>query len=141
MPDESQARVLDRRRESGPTPRVPAAMERHLQTVLVAVVCGLLAWMGNKVTSTSETVAALRAENRVQITALENEIKRLEAGVARAYTAADSLRELSYRDEAINALEERIRYLERQFTGPPWTVPLPPVKPMPAPPERRGENR
>lgn len=141
MPDESQVRVLDRRRETGPAPRVPAAMERHMQTVLVVVVCGLLAWMGNKVTTTSEILSALRAENRVQISALESEIRRLEAGVARAYTAADSLRELSYRDEAINALEERIRYLERQFTNPPWSVPLPVPKPIPPSPERRRGDR
>lgn len=99
----------------------------------------VLAWMGHKVTSTSENLGALRAENRVQIGSLQSELAEVKMQLDRSYSLRDSLRELSYRDAAINALDERVRYLERQVghSIPPWVTPL--QEPMPKPPDNRRE--
>lgn len=140
MADESNAPFLDRRRESGPAPRVPSALERHIQTVLAALMMAVLAWMGHKVTSTGETLAALRAESRVQIETLQLELSEVKMQLDRSYSLRDSLRELSYRDAAINAIDERVRYLERQigYSVPPWITTQ--QEPLPKPPDNRRES-
>lgn len=114
---EGEQRILDRRRDTGPAPLVPSALERHIQTVLVALLCGVLAWVGNKVTETSEVVSALRAESTVRIDRLQAEMQEVKEKVSRAYSVADALRDLGYRDTIINGLQERVRDLESRLNS------------------------
>lgn len=112
----------DRRRESGHAPTVPSALERHIQTVVVAVMCALLAWMGNKVASTGEIVAALRAESIARIDRLQAEMAEVKQQLDSAYLMRDALRDLSYRDTMLDSLKARIRDLEQRLGTRYWQI-------------------
>lgn len=98
----------------------------NINTAMLAITVALLAWFGNKVTTTSEQVAAMKAtmDSRLEILAqtvssLESEADKLNAVVAKAYSKEDAHWDISQLKQTIDAqiksLERRVGSIERQM--------------------------
>ncbi|HML29179.1 MAG TPA: hypothetical protein PKE16_10135 [Hyphomicrobium sp.] len=96
-----------------PKPSFSHAIERHIQTILLTVVCGLLAWNYSTTQQAQVDLAALRAQTEQ----LRADVNKLQATVER--TAADTYsRTQATADRValelkIDKLDERVRTLER----------------------------
>lgn len=82
------------------------SMERHLQTFLIAVAVGLVAWFGNKVTTLGETT--IQTKTSVENTA--QQVRDLKADIT---GVRDQLREFYLRSEAERVHGEITAWLRR----------------------------
>lgn len=84
------------------------AWERHLQSLLMVMVAGLIGWVGLSITGIRED--NVRMSER--ISALTATVERLEERLSISLTAPQVQRELEARDMRIEDHEKRIRTLE-----------------------------
>ncbi len=87
-------------------------LERHIQTVLAAVIVALLSWGGFTLTEVSLQTAVLAervATLSVKVAALE---QKVDKGTEDRYRAADARRDLALRDQRLQTLEQRLARLE-----------------------------
>lgn len=102
------------------------SMERHIQTVLAALIIGLVGWVGVSVTTISSNQAAMS----VQVSRLESDVNRLtnkiEGGILpRTQSAIDSLQAQIDRHEKqfgtiwprLREMKERVQALEPKDSG------------------------
>lgn len=85
------------------------AMERHIQSVLVAVCVALLGWLAYNTSQQGEQIASLTATIR----GLEGQISILNAQTTDRYPASRAAIDLTVRDREIDDLKSRLRELER----------------------------
>lgn len=92
------------------SPEVSRTMERHIQTVLAAILIGLVGWVGLTVTGNREQIS--RVEER--LTFMNDTIKDLKAEISRR---DDIVAEVPHLITKTNRLELRVEQLERQLMG------------------------
>jgi len=91
-----------------PTPRQPMNItEKHVQTVLIAVIIGLLSWVGNSVTATNNEVIRLQE----QIRTLNSEMSDLKSSSKDGNVAWSQMNAST--SEAVHNLENRVTILEQ----------------------------
>ena len=87
-------------------------MERHIQTVLAAMMIGLIAWVGISVTSSRETIAGLK----VTTSQLEKTVSDMKTEVRQAvynnYTDVDAQRDKTEIKREIHDVKNRLNNLE-----------------------------
>ena len=81
--------------------------EKHVQTVLIAVIIGLLSWVGNSVTATNNEVIRLQE----QIRTLNGEMTDLKSSAKDGNAAWSSM--VANTNSAIHNLENRVTVLEQ----------------------------
>lgn len=91
-------------------------LERHIQTVLAAMMIGLIAWVGVSVTSSRETIAALK----VTTTALEKTVYDMKTEIRQAvynnYTDTDATRDKADIKRQIHEVTSRVQHLENNMS-------------------------
>lgn len=85
-----------------------SVLERHFQSALQTVLVGLCGWMAYTVHVNSGEL--IRVNER--IVALQGQIADLKAATGDRYTAAEAVRDFSYRDKRIDGLDARVTTLE-----------------------------
>jgi len=92
------------------------SMERHIQTVLAALIIGLVGWVGVSVTTISSNQAALS----VQVTRLESDVSRLtnkiEGGILpRTQSSLDNLQaQIDRHEKQFNTIWPRLREMKER---------------------------
>lgn len=85
-----------------------SALERHAQTVILAIIVGLMSWVGVSITQTRETM--VRLEERVgALSTLVDELRRSANG---AYTRAEADRDFGRITGRVDDIERRLRNVE-----------------------------
>lgn len=95
-----------------PSVRSRPIMERHLQTLLLTLVAGLIAWQG--VTTLKLTEASARQDERLigltdKVTELQKDLREFSTSY---YPKADAEREFGDIKSDISSLRERVTVLE-----------------------------
>lgn len=83
-------------------------LEKHVQTVLVGITTALLLWVGSSVSQSRTEIAVLRQE----VIGLSSTIEKLEGRTSERYRSSEAIKDLQLRDNRIDSLESRIKYLE-----------------------------
>ena len=95
----------------------PRAFERHVQSLLLVVVAGLIGWAGMSISSTASDVAAMS----VQIASLKEDLRDLRAElreqVAASYPRVQADTDLGQIHGRLDDHEARLRMLESR-AGP-----------------------
>ncbi len=106
---EQEHRIYMDRRASTPT----SAMERHAQTIIGAILVGLIAWVGMSVTSSKEDIAKLQTNQENIKSALVDIKSDLKIAVRDRFTATQAREMRSGCQDRMNKLENRLDNLER----------------------------
>ena len=86
--------------------------ERHIQTAAVAVIIGLILWVGTTVTGNSKTGVELKVKVDQLVKNFDKMDRKLEAGVEDRYKRSDAVRDHSLINTRVDALNIRVRKLE-----------------------------
>jgi polyhydroxyalkanoate synthesis regulator phasin len=86
-------------------------VEKHIQTILVALTTAVLLWVGNSVSQSRTEIAVLHE----QVRSLQTLVEKIENRVADRYKAGDALKDLQLRDNRIDSLEKRLNFLEKEY--------------------------
>ena len=86
--------------------------ERHVQTLVLALLTALCSWMGNTVYGTSIAVTEIKGEVRVVAVKLE----LLESIAQNSYTERDAERDLTPLRRDIINLKNRVQILETGYS-------------------------
>ena len=85
--------------------------ERHLQTILVALVLSAVLYTANAITSMQVDLASIRPE----IVSLQKQITQLQELTRDRYTKSDAIKDFTLRDDIMNELRGRVKSLEHSF--------------------------
>lgn len=89
-----------------PQPPVYSGLERHIQSVLLAIAIAILGWLGLTVQSSATSIATLSEK----VSQLENRLREDRGNI---YTVDMANRDMANRDMVFKALESRVSLLER----------------------------
>lgn len=94
------------------------SVERHIQTILAALLIGLVGWVGITVYQTGVTVA--RLEERVGYMAIQIQALdvKMNAAASGRYSASDAARDFVHVNERLKDHDKRIRTLEGLIPRP-----------------------
>lgn len=87
-----------------------SVLERHVQTIIGAVVVGLLGWVG--ITLQDMTASVARLEEKVA--GLERQLMHLQSQTADRYTRQDAVRDLTVMRKILDDHAERLKDLEKR---------------------------
>ena len=86
-------------------------IEKHIPTIISAVVIAAILWLGGTLNGLSVEVGKLS----IQVVTLQKEIGMLQSQTADRYTKSDSVRDLIIRDKHVSTLEDRLSKLESRI--------------------------
>lgn len=92
-------------------------LERHAQTVLVAIVVCLIGWVGLSITGLRETTQSLRGDIGLVNERVASLQKQWDVASPSQYTASQAVSDLRLRDQRIDENARRISELERAVTA------------------------
>lgn len=101
--------VLEVIKASEDSARQTTPWERHIQSILTAIVIGLLGWLGFSVTETNQSIAGIQQ----QLTDFNRRLERTELSVVDRYTASQADRDLLRIEASIERNSLRIRDMEQ----------------------------
>lgn len=85
-------------------------LERHIQTILTALVIAAITWVGVSITAMREQAAALNE----RVVYLTQAVDRMEQRLAGSLSAPELQRAFEIRDQRIDDHETRLRVIERK---------------------------
>ena len=79
--------------------------EKHIQTIMAAIIIGLITWVGVSVTGNAELLATLTERSFHQGTQIEEMRTQLQEATKNRFTRADADRELGVINRRLTVLE------------------------------------
>jgi peptidoglycan hydrolase CwlO-like protein len=91
------------------------AWERHIQSVLLAMVLSVMLWVGNSVLSAN-----------IHLAQIDERISTLQSQIVATYRTADAQRDVAEASHQIEALKQRVSTVEQSINGRKTTPELQP---------------
>lgn len=91
----------------------PRPIERHIQTILTALILAILVWVGSTLIDVSEQ----QAVQVVQIQALNERIAEMKESTRDRYTRSDASRDKEAMQERMKSFERRLDQVESRIGG------------------------
>lgn len=89
-------------------------LEKHLQTVLLALVIALIGWMGKTTLDTSQSMASLKASMTAQLDNLKTVVAKLDTYADDRYSRTEAEQTHQSIEHRIDQLDNRVRTLEER---------------------------
>lgn len=87
-------------------------IEKHIPTIIGALLIGLIAWVGLSVTNSRESIAELKVETRAMKTIMSDLKEELKDSRTSRYTKSEALKDQAYIQEQFRSIKVRINRLE-----------------------------